>query len=143
MARPAAAAGMTGPPDARAPALLLDEMFPAQRARTPRARGHDVIAVAEDPQLRALNDRDVFAWAAVHRRRILTENVKDFRPLLLQAQESGAPCADLLLTSSWSFPRSRGNPAPLTDALDNWLTVSATTGRSIEEWLPGPERARP
>lgn len=128
---------MTGRPEARDAALLLDEMFSAQLARVLRARGHDVLAVVEDPQLRALNDHDIFAWAALHGRRILTENVKDFRPLLLEAQESGAACADLLLTSSRTFPRSRNNPGPLTDALDNWLALSATTSRSIEEWLPG------
>lgn len=134
---------MTDGPETRAAALLLDEMFPPQLAGTLRARSHDVIAVVEDPQLRALNDQDIFAWAASHGRRILTENVKDFRPLLLAAQEAGEACADLLLTSSRTFPRSRSNPAPLTDALDNWLTAAATTTRSIEEWLPGPERARP
>lgn len=134
---------MTARPETRAAAVLLDEMFSAQLAGTLRARGHDVIAVVEDPQLRALTDHDIFAWAASHGRRILTENVKDLRPLLPAAQEASEACADLLLASSRTFPRSRNNPAPLTDALDNWLTASATTTRSIEEWLPWPERARP
>lgn len=121
--------------EAQAPALLLDEMFSTGLARTLRGRGHDVVAVGESPELRALADAEIFTRAASHGRRILTENVKDFRPLLLRAHESGAPFAELLLTSSRAFPRSRKNPGPLTDALDDWLTVQATTSRSIEEWL--------
>lgn len=129
---------MTDQQDTAAAALLLDEMFSAQLARSMRSHGHDVEAVVESPELRALTDADIFTWAAARGRRILTENVKDFHPLLLQAHESGAPSANLLLTSSRTFPRSRNNPGPLTDAIDNWLTRCATASRSIEEWLPGP-----
>lgn len=129
---------MTDQRDPRATALLLDEMFSAQLARSLRSRGHDVIAVVESPELRALTDADIFKWAASHGRRVLTENVKDFRPLLLQAHESGASCANLLLTSSRTFPRSRNSLGLLTDAIDNWLTLSANVSRATEEWLLGP-----
>lgn len=129
---------MTDRPGARIAALLLDEMYSAQLGSSLRSRGHDVLAVVERSELRALDDAEIFAWAASHGRRIVTENVRDFRPLLLQAYESGTPCARLLLTSSRAFPRSRNNPGPLTDAIDNWLTRSATVDRSVEEWLAGP-----
>jgi nucleoside-diphosphate-sugar epimerase len=133
---------MSEEPESAPPALLLDEMFSAHLARTLRGRGHDVVAVVENPELRALSDADIFAWAASHGRRILTENVKDYRPLLLAAQESGAPCAALLLTSSRTFPRSRNNPGPLTEALGTWLEDSGTEVRSVEVWLAGPATDR-
>ena len=82
-----------------------------------------------DPDLRALGDPEVHAWAGAAGRRVLTENVKDFLPLA----RDGGP--GLLLTSSRTFPRSRRNPGPLLEALDAWLVAAA--GRTLlqEEWL--------
>jgi hypothetical protein len=48
--------------------------------------------------------------AAAWGRWLLTENVKDFQPILQQARQTGAPAAGPLLTSSRAFPRSRRNP---------------------------------
>lgn len=127
----------------RSVALLLDEMFPSALAEALRSRGHDVIAVVDHVELRAGGDAAVFEWAAQTGRRILTENVKDYRPLLQRALDSRAPRADLLLTSSRTFPRSRRSPRPLIDALDHWLTSSRTATRSFEEWLPTPSTDQP
>ena len=38
-----------------------------------------------------MTDADIFTWAVAQRRWLLTENVKDFRPLLLRALQAGAP----------------------------------------------------
>jgi predicted nuclease of predicted toxin-antitoxin system len=124
----------TGEAHSTADALLLDEMFPGRLADRLRQRGHDVVAITDHPELRALSDADVYSWAAAHGRRILTENVKDFRPLLLQALEAGGPCAALLLSSSRTFPRSRKSPRPLELAIHAWFTQSRGTG-VVEEWL--------
>ena len=135
----AAAAGLTP-----APRLLLDEMHAPSVAEELRRRGHDVIAVAADPELRALTDDDLFRLAAsepsagspdIAGRRIVTENVKDFRPLLRRAQEVGTPGPGLLFTSSRRFPRSRRNPAPLVEALDAWLGQPDVARRPPEDWL--------
>jgi predicted nuclease of predicted toxin-antitoxin system len=125
---------MTNTESSAKESLLLDEMFPGRLASSLRLLGHDVIAITESPELRALNDPDVYAWAAANGRRILTENVRDFRPLLLHALESGGPCATLLLSSSRNFPRSRTNPNPLQSAVDNWLSQDVSA-HSVEEWL--------
>jgi hypothetical protein len=116
-------------------ALLLDEMHSPAVAHALRERGHDVFAVADSPDLRAVIDDEVFGWAAAHGRRIVTENVKDFRRLLLRAEESGQPTAGLLLTSSRTFPRSRRNPGPLIDAVDAWLRRPDAATRPAEDWL--------
>jgi hypothetical protein len=118
----------------RGPALLLDEMFSPRLAEELRRRGHDVVAVAVDPQLRVMSDAELHAWAGAQGRRIVTENVKDFRPLVAQASEAAA-APGVLFTSSRSFPRSRHNLGPLIDALAGWLGRSDAAQRPPEDWL--------
>lgn len=115
--------------------LLLDEMHAPVVAAVLRERGHDVVAVVEQDALRSLTDEELFVWAVEHGRRIVTENVKDFAPLLRRAAELGGPTATLLLTSSRAFPRSRRNPGPLIDALDAWLRVADVTPPPVQDWL--------
>jgi len=124
-------------PDAR---LLLDEMFSPAMAAELRALGHDVIAVADRPDLRSKSDREIFAWASGEKRWLLTENVKDFRPIMLQALQAGPPGCGLLFTSSRAFPRSRKNPGPLIRALHTWLNAGPPPMPVTESWLLGPSR---
>jgi hypothetical protein len=115
--------------------LVLDEMFSPRIAVTLRERGHDVIAVAERVDLRAMTDDDLYAWVAAEHRWLLTENVKDFRPIMLRALQTGSAAPGLLFTSSRTFPRSRKNPGPLIDALHTWLTKGPPPPPLIEDWL--------
>jgi predicted nuclease of predicted toxin-antitoxin system len=92
--------------------LLLDEMFSPVIASVLRDLGHDVTAIAENAALRALTDEEVFAFASAQGQWLLTENVKDFQPILQQALQAGSPAAGLLFTSSRSFPRSARTPDP-------------------------------
>jgi predicted nuclease of predicted toxin-antitoxin system len=121
-------------PDAR---LLLDEIFSPAIAVELRDRGHDVIAVADRPDLRAKSDEEIFAWASAERRWLLTENVKDFRPIMLRALPGGVPGCGLLFTSSRAFPRSRKNPGPLITAPHAWLTAGPPAPPVTESWLLG------
>jgi len=120
--------------------LLLDEMHAPVIAQVLRERGHDVLAVVDSPDLRAWTDDEVFAWAAQRGRRIVAENVKDFRRLLLRTEESGQHTVGLLLTSSRTFPRSRRNPGPLIEALDAWLRQPDAAKHPAEDWLRPPQR---
>jgi len=121
-------------PDLR---LLLNEMFSPALAAELRELGHDVIAVADRPDLRSKSDEEVFAWARAETRWLLTENVKDFRPIMLRALQAGPLTCGLLFTSSRSFPRSRKNPGPLIRALHAWLTSEPPTPPVTESWLFG------
>jgi Domain of unknown function (DUF5615) len=123
---------VTPPAGAR---LLLDEMFSPQIAAALRDLGHDVVAVAERGELRAMTDQDVFAWATAQGRWLLTENVKDIRPILLRALQADAATTGILYTSSRAFPRSRKNPGPLIQALHAWLKVGPPTAPLTEDWL--------
>ncbi len=86
-------------------------------------------------ELRALTDEELFRWAAERDRRIVTENVKDFAPLLRRADEHGQHVARLLFTSSRTFPRTRRNPGPIIDALDVWLRAAQVSEPPVEDWL--------
>lgn len=108
--------------------LLLDEMFSPALAESLRGDGFDVVAVAGHPLLAAALDRDMAAWAVGEQRRVLTENVRDFVPLL-----AVEPALRVLLTSSRRYPRSRRNPGPLHEALWSWLIADAE--RASMEWL--------
>jgi hypothetical protein len=119
-------------PDAGLP---LDEMFSPAIAAELRERGHDVIAVADRPDVRAKSDEEIFAWARTERRWLLTENVKDFRPIMLHVLSAGSPGCGLLFTSSRAFPRSRKNPGPLINALHAWLTDGPPAPPVTESWL--------
>jgi predicted nuclease of predicted toxin-antitoxin system len=124
---------MAQPPPAR---LLLDEMFSPVLAAALRDLSHDVAAIAEQPALRAMTDEEVFAFAAARRQWLLTENVKDFQPILQQARQAGTPTAGLLFTSSRAFPRSRKNAGPLIHAIRRWLTAGPPP--LTEDWLLDP-----
>ena len=114
---------------------LLDEHYGEAIAAELRGLGHDVIAVVSDPSLRGSSDPVIFRWAAEQDRRIVTENIKDFRPLLLQHQAAGTPTASLLLVPPRRFPRGRGDrAAAIVAALHAWSTRSDAT-RPVEDWL--------
>jgi predicted nuclease of predicted toxin-antitoxin system len=115
--------------------LLLDEMFSPGIAAELRQLDHDVLAVADRPDLRSKPDEEIFSWATAQKRWLLTENVKDFRQILLRALQAGQPGAGVLFTSSRTFPRSRKNPGPLVRALDAWLTAGPPAPPVMEAWL--------
>jgi hypothetical protein len=120
--------------------LLLDEMHAPAIAIELRRRGHDVVAVAEEPTWRAMTDEELFRLAAPGQpgplggRRIVSENVRDFRPLVRRAEEAGAPTAGVLFTSGRRFPRSRRNRGPLIEALERWLAAEGGPP-PLEDWL--------
>ena len=123
------------PVDSRTARLLLDEMHAPVIAKALRERGHDVVAVADRSDLRAMSDQDILAWAVAEKRCLVTENVKDFRRLLLRTEESRQPGLSLLFTSSRAFPRSRRDPGPLIRALDAWLRRTDPDALPAEAWL--------
>lgn len=116
--------------------LLLGEMFSPTIASGMRELGHDVVAVVERADLRAMADEEIFSWASPRNCWLLTENVKDFRPLQRAALQAGSPAAGIVFTSSRSFPRSRKNPGPLISAIDAWLRAGPPEAPLTEDWLP-------
>lgn len=70
--------------------LRLDANLSPHRVGTAlEDHGHDVLALATDPTLGALDDPEVLALAAEERRVLVTRNARDFAPLLREWAESG------------------------------------------------------
>lgn len=119
--------------------LLLDEMFPASIAQHLRSEhGQDVIAVAERDDLRGLADIDIFVVAQEEERAIVTENVRDFRPIAREWQSMGRVHFGLVLTTNRSFPRARSRTvgrlvAALSELVDAEPGRPAASNR--ETWL--------
>jgi hypothetical protein len=59
-----------------------------------------------------MSDDDVFALAISQRRWLLTENVKDFRPILLRALQADTATTGILSTSSRAFRAQGRTPGP-------------------------------
>ncbi|TMC74751.1 MAG: hypothetical protein E6J09_14190 [Chloroflexi bacterium] len=97
--------------------LLLDEQQDRHVAEILRRDGHDVVAVAERPPLRALSDADVLAAAGTERRAVVTENVRHFAILHRHAIEQGRSHYGIVFTSRRRFPRRKGSRRSLVAAL--------------------------
>ena len=98
--------------------LALDEHFSAEIAAQLRERGHDVVAIGET-DLVGRSDADVWAWAAMEKRALLTENVADFMPLVQEAGASGDHHYGVVFSSSQSWPRAKGTTGRFVDRLDD------------------------
>jgi predicted nuclease of predicted toxin-antitoxin system len=114
--------------------LLLDEMWPPSVAEQLRGRGHDVVAVAERPELRTQPDEVIFAAAQGEERAIVTED-PGFRRLAAETLRSARPHPGLILTSDRSYARSDPRTyGRLVSAL-HALLVSEVDLRDREHWL--------
>lgn len=78
--------------------LLLDANLSPKRIGSVLAkRGHDVLSLASDPALGALDDPQVLQMAADEDRILVTRNSRDFAPLLRQWSEEGRHHSGCLL----------------------------------------------
>lgn len=70
--------------------LLLDaNLSPKRIGAVLERRGHDVLSLATDAALGALDDPHVLELAAEQRRIVVTRNSRDFAPLLREWAEAG------------------------------------------------------
>lgn len=117
--------------------LLLDEMLSPAIARELRARGHDVQAVAEHPDRAALSDPEVMLLARTERRVIVTNNVRDFRPLHAEAVTPGGPGHFGMIFMSGNYKRSKNDIGRIIADLEAKLTLYPGDQdlANAEDWL--------
>ena len=118
--------------------LLLDEHLSPEIARQLRERGHDVVAVGERTDLRRRSDRVHFASLPDEQRAIVTRDLGDFRPLLVEALRRGSS-TDGLVCVPERFPLNRDGIGRLVAALSALLQahpeVDAAVSLGGEIWL--------
>ena len=114
--------------------LLLDEMYAPTVAEQLRGRGNDVASV-HDPEYRGLEgepDAEVWAAALAADRVLVTENVRDFRRIEMDALSRAQPAVSLIFTTDRQFPR--GDPANigrLVSALDALVAAEPDLATSM------------
>lgn len=89
--------------------LLLDANLSPKRVGDPlAARGHDVLSLASDAALGALDDPQVLELAAEQGRVLVTRNARDFAPLLRQWAEADRHHAGCILI--WTLAHHQFGP---------------------------------
>jgi len=101
--------------------LLLDEHYSPALADQLRKRGHDVVAAADDSELKGREDGQLLSWAVAQRRAVVTENAADFVALHDQYISRGERHYGIVLTSANRFSRKRAGTGRLVRALHDLL----------------------
>ena len=114
---------------------LLDEQLSPRIAELLRDRGHDVQAVVERRDLTGRNDRVILDIAAAEERTVITNNVKDFRPLAAERLARGESHAGLILLPS-TRTRTPGAVEMLATAIEQILREHPDGLPATERWIP-------
>ena len=101
--------------------LLLDEMLSPAIAQELRSRGHDVLAVGGDRDREGMSDPEVMAWARTEHRAIVTNNLRDFRPLHHEAITPGGPGHYGMVFMPGSYRRTKDDTGRIIAALQTML----------------------
>ena len=101
--------------------LLLDEMLSPAIARELRARGHDVEPVAGNPDREALSDPEVPALARAEQRAIVTNNLRDFRPLHHEAITPGGAGHFGMIFMPGSYRRTKADTGRIIASIEEIL----------------------
>ncbi len=118
---------------------LLDEQLSPQIAVVLRGAGHDVVAVGDRDDLAGQSDRIIFEIATGEGRAVITNNVKDFRPLAAEWWAQGRAHAGLILLPS-ARSRTRDAGPTLADGIAAILRANPDGIAGSERWvapLPG------
>lgn len=115
---------------------LLDEQLSPQIAVLLRQRGYDIVAVADRTDLVGSSDRTILEVASSELMAVVTNNIKDFRPLAAERLARGQAHGGLILLPS-SRTRTRAAVAALADAIESVLRDHPDGLGSSERWI-GP-----
>ena len=122
--------------------LLLDEHYSQLIAEKLREQGHDVVAVAERPDLVGAKESELFARMCTERRAIVTENWGDFQLELRNAAATGVSHYGVLLTSRRRLPRSKQTIGVYVQVLGDFLGRHPAEDAILDSyrWLPDQPR---
>lgn len=115
---------------------LLDEQLSPEIAALLRQRGYDVVAAADRVDLVGRSDGIILEVATSELRAVVTNNIKDFRPLAAERLARGHTHGGVILLPS-SRTRTRAAVAALADAIERVLRDHPDGLSSSERWI-GP-----
>lgn len=117
--------------------LLLDEHYANEIAVQLRATGHETVTVSER-RLNGTDDEPLLALASSEGRALLTNNARDFLPIVARWATSGRGHCGLLLTSDSSMPRGKDSIGLYVATLSELMQANPGA-RALENqvrWLP-------
>lgn len=117
--------------------LLLDEMLSPAIARELCSRGHDVETIAGHLDREALPDPEVLALARAQQRSVVTNNLRDFRPLHHEAITPGGAGHFGMIFMPGSYRRTRADTGRIIAALEAILVQHPGENdlANAEAWL--------
>jgi hypothetical protein len=108
--------------------LLLDaNLSPKRIGSALEKHGHEVLSLAPDAAMGALDDPDVLTLAAGQGRILVTRNSRDFAPLLRQWSEEGRHHSGCILI--WTFGHHEFGP------IINGITQLLREHPKQEQWI--------
>jgi predicted nuclease of predicted toxin-antitoxin system len=113
---------------------LLDEQLSGRIAQLLRERGLDVEGVVERADPLQASDHDVIAAATREGRAVVSNNIKDFRPLAAERVSDGRGHAGLILLPA-GRSRSREATGTLADAIEAVMRAHPDGIPSAEHWI--------
>jgi predicted nuclease of predicted toxin-antitoxin system len=114
----------------------VDEQLSPRIAELLREGGHDVVAVAERAELVGSSDAFLLEVATNEERAVITNNVKDFRPLAAERLAQGGTRAGLILVPS-TRTRTRAAITALAGVIEKLLQEHPDGLAGSERWI-GP-----
>ena len=115
--------------------VLLDAQLSHDIAEILRSRGHDADAVTARRDLPDdLPDEEVMEVAHREERVVVTNNIKDFRPLAANRLANGNGHSGLTLVSP-KAPRSKAANRPLADAIEQLIKSNPGGLAGSERWI--------
>ena len=114
---------------------LLDEQLSPDIARILRERGFDVEAVNERSDLTEASDGDILEAATREQRAVVTNDIKDFRPLAAERLADGRGHAGLIFIPA-KRRRTRADTGRLADAIEFVIRAHPEGIPSAEHWIP-------
>ena len=115
---------------------ILDEQLSPQIAVLLRQAGSDVDAVADREDLAGRSDRIIFEVACSEVRAVVTNNIKDFRPLAAEWLAQGRVHVGLILLPS-TRTRTRNAIVAVAGAIESVLRDHPDGLSGSERWI-GP-----
>jgi predicted nuclease of predicted toxin-antitoxin system len=115
---------------------ILDEQLSPQIAALLRKAGYDIDAVADRVDLAGRSDKIILEVACREGRAVITNNIKDFRPLAAEWLAQGRVHAGLILLPS-KRTRTRDSIAAVADAIESILRDHPDGLSGSERWI-GP-----